>query len=41
MSLGKFEFPGGEVRVVLSDKEINRDKDVAIIADAVKFVRLE
>ena len=41
VSLGNFDFPGGEVRVVLSDKEINRDKDVAIIADAVKFVRLE
>ena len=41
VSLGNFDFPGGEVRVVLSDKEINRDKDIAIIADAVKFVRLE
>lgn len=41
VSLGKFDFPEGEVRVILSDKEVNKDKDVAIIADAVKFVRLE
>ena len=29
------------MKITLSNKEINRDKDVAIIADAVKFVRLE
>ena len=34
VSLGNFDFPGGGV-------ENNQTQDIAIIADAVKFVRLE
>lgn len=40
-SFGNFDFPGGEVKITLSNKENNRNQDIAIIADAVKFIRLE
>ena len=41
VSLGNFDFPGGGVKITLSNKENNQNQDIAIIADAVKFVRLE
>ena len=41
VSLGNFDFPGGEVKITLSNKENNQNQDIAIIADAVKFVHLE
>ena len=31
----------GGVKITLSNKENNQNQDIAIIADAVKFVRLE
>lgn len=40
-SLGEFDFPAGEVSVTLSNKEIKQRKEIAIVADAVKFVKLE
>lgn len=40
-SLGEYDFPAGEVSVTLSDKEIHKRKEVAIVADAVKFIKLE
>lgn len=40
-SLGVFNFPAGEVSVTLSDKEIQGRKDIAIVADAVKWIKLE
>ena len=40
-SLGEYDFPAGEAKVVLSDKEVQRRKDVAIVADAVKWIKIE
>lgn len=40
-SLGEYDFPAGEVSVTLSDKEIHKRKEVAIVADAVKFIKIE
>lgn len=40
-SLGEFDFPAGEVSVTLSDKEIHGRKEVVIVADAVKFMKLK
>ena len=40
MTLGEFDFPAGEVSVTLSDKDERGRKDVAIMADAVKWVRM-
>lgn len=40
-SLGEYDFPAGEVSVTLSDREVQGRKDVAIVADAVKFIKLE
>lgn len=37
---GEFDFPPGETRVILSDKDEQRRENMAIIADAVKWVRL-
>lgn len=39
--LGEYDFPAGEAKVVLSDKEVQRRKDVAIVADAVKWIKIE
>ncbi|MEY8591804.1 hypothetical protein AALK14_10180 [Butyricimonas hominis] len=40
-SLGEFDFPAGEASVTLSDKEVRRREEVAIVADAVKWVKLD
>lgn len=40
-SLGEYDFPAGEARVVLSDKDPQKRKDVAIVADAVKWMKIE
>ena len=40
-SLGEYDFPAGEARVVLSDKDFQKRKDVAIVADAVKWIKIE
>ncbi|WP_059026742.1 hypothetical protein [Gabonibacter massiliensis] len=40
-SLGEYDFPAGEARVVLSDKDLQKRKDVAIVADAVKWIKIE
>ena len=41
VSLGEYDFPAGEAKVVLSDKDPRRRKDVAIVADAVKWIKIE
>lgn len=41
VTIGEYDFPTGEVSVTLSDKEVRKRKEVAIVADAVKFVKLE
>ncbi|MCB6974908.1 MULTISPECIES: golvesin C-terminal-like domain-containing protein [Butyricimonas] len=38
--LGEFDFPGGEVNVVLSDKSTKGRKDVIIVADAMKWIKI-
>ena len=38
--IGEFDFPPGETRVILLDKDEQRRENMAIIADAVKWVRL-
>lgn len=38
--IGEFDFPAGEVSVTLSDKDEKERKDIAIVADAVKWVRI-
>ncbi len=40
-SLGEYDFPAGEAKVVLSDKDPQKRKDVAIVADAVKWIKIE
>ena len=40
-SLGEYDFPAGEASVTLSDKEIRGRDEIAIVADAVKWVKLE
>ena len=40
MVLGEFDFPAGEVSVILSDKDERGRKDIVIMADAVKWVRM-
>ncbi len=40
-SLGEYDFPAGEVSVMLSDKEIRKRNEIAIVADAVKFIKIE
>ena len=40
-SLGEYDFPAGEARVVLSDKDLQKRKDVAIVADAVKWIKID
>lgn len=40
-SLGVFDFPAGEAKVLLSDKDSQQREDVAIVADAVKWVKIE
>lgn len=40
-SLGEFDFPAGEASVTLSDKEVRGRNEIAIVADAVKWVKLE
>ncbi|WP_294143069.1 hypothetical protein [uncultured Sanguibacteroides sp.] len=39
--IGEYDLPAGEVSVTLSDKEVRRRKEVAIVADAVKFIKLK
>ena len=41
VSLGEYDLPEGEMSVTLSDKEIRGRDEIAIVADAVKFIRLE
>ncbi|MEY8591806.1 hypothetical protein AALK14_10190 [Butyricimonas hominis] len=41
VSLGEYDLPEGEMSVTLSDKEICGRDEIAIVADAVKFIRLE
>ncbi len=41
ISLGEHYFSAGEASVILSDKEVQHRKEVAIVADAVKWVKLE
>ena len=41
IELGEFDFPVGEASVTLSDKEVYGRTEVAIVADAVKWVKLE
>lgn len=41
IELGEFDFPAGEASVTLSDKEVYGRTEVAIVADAVKWVKLE
>lgn len=40
-SLGEFDFPEGEVSVTLSDKDEKGRKDLAIVADAVKWIKID
>ena len=40
-SLGEYDFPAGEAKVILSDKDLQKRKDVAIVADAVKWIKIE
>ena len=39
--IGEYDLPAGEVSVTLSDKEVRRRKEVAIVADAVKWIKVE
>ena len=39
--IGEYDLPAGEVSVTLSDKEVRRRKEVAIAADAVKWIKVE
>lgn len=41
VTLGDYDFPAGEVSVTLSYKEVRKRREVAIVADAVKFIKLE
>lgn len=41
VDIGEFDFPAGEASVTLSDREAQGREEVTIVADAVKWVRLE
>lgn len=41
VDIGEFDFPAGEASVTLSDREAQGREDVTIVADAVKWVKLE
>ena len=40
-TLGEFDFEAGEASVTLTDKEVSGRRDVKIVADAVKWVKIE
>ncbi len=41
VSVGEFDFPEGEVSVTLSDKDEKGRKDLAIVVDAIKWVKID